>query len=51
MGLVFRRGDLEEEPKEMLENVENTCDIKGKDKGGEGGEIIPVEATAFAGAV
>lgn len=33
-GLVFRRGDLEEEPKEMLEKEEKTCDIKGKDKGG-----------------
>ena len=51
MGLVFRRGDLEEEPKEMLEKEEINCDIKGKDKGGEGGGIMPAEATSSTSVV
>ena len=34
----------------MLEKEEKTCDIKGKDERGEGGEIVPDETTASGGA-
>ena len=41
MGLEFRRGDFEEETKEMLEKEEINCDIKGKDEGGKEEESYP----------
>lgn len=49
MALVFRRGELEEEPREMLEKEEKTCDIIGKNEIGEGGEIVHDDTTASGG--
>ena len=49
IALVTREGGLEEAPKEIQENEERNCDIKGRVELGTGEGCIPDEAIALGG--
>ena len=51
IAFVTREGGLEEAPKEIQENEERNCDIKGRVELGMGEGCIPKEAIASGGIV